>query len=119
MNTRTLPHPRTTNQLIDPRSRDDQMLGKGYMPSPSPALPLDGSYYNMNSDRYLSYPPMVIFFLRPYVVVVFVYILKFYILQDYPSVDYTTSSMQMTHIIPTSGGSMTTGSGTLRRGMQM
>lgn len=27
--------------------------------------------------------------------------------------------MQMTHIIPTSGGSMTTGSGTLRRGMGM
>lgn len=59
MNTRTLPHPRHNSHVIDPRARDDQMLGKGYMPSPSPALPLDGSYYNMNSDRYLSYPPMV------------------------------------------------------------
>lgn len=44
---------------MDARARDDQMIGKGYMPSPSPAPPLDGSYYNMNSDRYLSYPPMV------------------------------------------------------------
>lgn len=44
---------------MDARSRDDQMIGKGYMPSPSPAPPLDGSYYNMNSERYLSYPPMV------------------------------------------------------------
>lgn len=59
VNTRTLPHPRHNNHLSDPRARDDQMIGKGYMPSPSPALPLDGSYYNMNSDRYLSYPPMV------------------------------------------------------------
>lgn len=42
-------------------TRDDQMLiSKGvYIPSPSPAPPPDGSYYNMNSDRYLSYPPMV------------------------------------------------------------
>lgn len=60
VNTRTLPHPRHNNHIIDPRSRDDQMIGKGYMPSPSPAPPLDGSYYNMNSDRYLSYPPMVV-----------------------------------------------------------
>ncbi|XP_059607886.1 nephrin isoform X3 [Phlebotomus argentipes] len=57
--TRTLPHPRHNSQHPDQRSRDDQMLGKNtYMPAPSPAPPLDGSYYNMNSDRYLSYPPM-------------------------------------------------------------
>lgn len=59
VHTRTLPHPRHNNHIMDTRSRDDQMIGKGYMPSPSPAPPLDGSYYNMNSDRYLSYPPMV------------------------------------------------------------
>lgn len=62
VNACTLPHPRhnnggTTIQM----TRDDQMLiNKGvYIPSPSPAPPPDGSYYNMNSDRYLSYPPMV------------------------------------------------------------
>lgn len=55
VNTRTLPHPRHNSHVIDPRARDDQMLGKGYLPSPSPALPLDGSYYNMN----IPYPPMV------------------------------------------------------------
>lgn len=46
---------------MDHRARDDQMLiNKAvYIPSPSPAPPPDGSYYNMNSDRYLSYPPMV------------------------------------------------------------
>lgn len=59
VNTRTLPHPRHNNHVLEARARDDHMIGKGYMPSPSPALPLDGSYYNMNSDRYLSYPPMV------------------------------------------------------------
>lgn len=63
VHTRTLPHPRHNNHIMDTRSRDDQMIGKGYMPSPSPAPPLDGSYYNMNSDRYLSYPPMVSFVL--------------------------------------------------------
>lgn len=58
--TRTLPHPRHNPQALDQRARDDQMIGKlGYIPAPSPAPPLDGSYYNMNSDRYLSYPPMV------------------------------------------------------------
>lgn len=44
---------------MDARARDDQMIGKGtYIPAPSPGPPLDGSYYNMNSDRYLSYPPL-------------------------------------------------------------
>lgn len=56
---KTLPHPRHNIHIMDQRARDDQMIGKGYMPSPSPAPPMDGSYYNMNSDRYLSYPPMV------------------------------------------------------------
>lgn len=58
--TRTLPHPKhqIMQQIVPPR--DDSMIGKnGYLPAPSPAPPLDGSYYNMNSDRYLSYPPMV------------------------------------------------------------
>lgn len=58
--TRTLPHPKhqLMQQIVPPR--DDSMIGKhGYLPAPSPAPPLDGSYYNMNSDRYLSYPPMV------------------------------------------------------------
>lgn len=72
---KTLPNPRhhpNAGHMLDARARDDQMIGKGgsngssnggglvgYMPSPSPAPPMDGSYYNMNSDRYLSYPPMV------------------------------------------------------------
>ncbi|XP_017836908.1 nephrin isoform X1 [Drosophila busckii] len=62
VNACTLPHPRHNNGHVVAAavSRDDQMLiSKGvYMPSPSPAPPPDGSYYNMNSDRYLSYPPM-------------------------------------------------------------
>uniref|UniRef100_A0A1B0BLM1 Uncharacterized protein n=1 Tax=Glossina palpalis gambiensis TaxID=67801 RepID=A0A1B0BLM1_9MUSC len=63
INARTLPHPRHNNNatnVMDHRARDDQMLlNKAvYIPSPSPAPPPDGSYYNMNSDRYLSYPPL-------------------------------------------------------------
>ncbi|XP_055693661.1 nephrin isoform X3 [Lutzomyia longipalpis] len=88
--TRTLPHPRHNNQHPDQRSRDDQMLGKGstYMPAPSPAPPLDGSYYNMNSDRYLSYPPM-----------------------DYPQMEFTNPPLSVNHM-------QTVGGGTLRRGMK-
>lgn len=62
VNACTLPHPRHNNgSAAIHMTRDDQMLiSKGvYIPSPSPAPPPDGSYYNMNSDRYLSYPPMV------------------------------------------------------------
>ncbi|TDG51000.1 hypothetical protein AWZ03_002655 [Drosophila navojoa] len=62
----TLPHPRHNNGhaasiAAGHMTRDDQMLiSKGvYIPSPSPAPPPDGSYYNMNSERYLSYPPML------------------------------------------------------------
>lgn len=63
-NSRTLPHPRhhhNTTNMLNNQTRDDQMLvTKGaYIPSPSPAPPIDGSYYNMNSERYLSYPPLV------------------------------------------------------------
>ncbi|XP_064535994.1 nephrin isoform X5 [Drosophila montana] len=69
VNACTLPHPRHNNghaaaiaaaAAAGHMTRDDQMLiSKGvYIPSPSPAPPTDGSYYNMNSDRYLSYPPM-------------------------------------------------------------
>lgn len=43
-------------------SYEDQMLNhKNYVKIPSPgpgSVPLDGSYYNMQSERYLSYPPM-------------------------------------------------------------
>ncbi|KAL5285587.1 NPHS1.2 family protein [Megaselia abdita] len=94
-NSRTLPHPRhhhnTTNMLSN-QTRDDQMLvTKGaYIPSPSPAPPIDGSYYNMSSERYLSYPPL-----------------------DYPiSMDYTPPlpSLQNATIVSTGGG-------TLRRGI--
>uniref|UniRef100_A0A1A9VXK0 Uncharacterized protein n=1 Tax=Glossina austeni TaxID=7395 RepID=A0A1A9VXK0_GLOAU len=65
VNARTLPHPRHNNNatnVMDHRARDDQMLlNKAvYIPSPSPAPPPDGSYYNMNSDRYLSYPPLFV-----------------------------------------------------------
>lgn len=63
-NSRTLPHPRhhhNTTNMLNNQTRDDQMLvTKGaYIPSPSPAPPIDGSYYNMSSERYLSYPPLV------------------------------------------------------------
>lgn len=75
----------------DQRARDDQMIGKiGYIPAPSPAPPLDGSYYNMNSDRYLSYPPM-----------------------DYPQIEFSTPPpMPLGHMQPNNIG----GGGTLRRG---
>ncbi|XP_037915549.1 nephrin isoform X1 [Hermetia illucens] len=99
VNTRTLPHPRHNNNttLMDHRSRDDQILmTKGtYIPSPSPAPPLDGSYYNMNSDRYLSYPPM-----------------------DYPPMEFSTPPLPLTHMQPnqTMIGGGSGGGGTLRRG---
>ncbi|XP_063704148.1 nephrin isoform X1 [Culicoides brevitarsis] len=96
--TRTLPHPRhhsVINQNYESatRARDDQMLNSktlNYVTAPSPGPPLDGSYYNMNSDRYLSYPPM-----------------------DYPTLDFSTPPLPMLpaqHL-------QNTGGGTLRRGM--
>ncbi|XP_067629154.1 nephrin isoform X1 [Eurosta solidaginis] len=109
VNARTLPHPRHNNitNIMEHRAHDDQILiNKGvYIPSPSPALPQDGSYYNMNSDRYLSYPPM-----------------------DYPpQLDFTVPPLPMAHLQPISQasiisgnsmiGSVGRGSGTLRRGI--
>nr|XP_040233680.2 nephrin isoform X1 [Anopheles coluzzii]XP_049464367.1 nephrin isoform X1 [Anopheles coluzzii]XP_049464368.1 nephrin isoform X1 [Anopheles coluzzii] len=56
---RTLPHPRHNPVNYQQRSHDDQMIERSsYVTAPSPGPPFDGSYYNMNSDRYLSYPPM-------------------------------------------------------------
>ncbi|XP_039488124.1 nephrin isoform X2 [Drosophila santomea] len=115
VNACTLPHPRHNNgSAAIHMTRDDQMLiSKGvYIPSPSPAPPPDGSYYNMNSDRYLSYPPM-----------------------EYPAaLDFTAQPMAMAHLQPmtvtslaTNGGptligngsvaAVAGGSGTLRRGI--
>nr|XP_036669808.1 nephrin isoform X2 [Drosophila suzukii] len=115
VNACTLPHPRHNNgSAAIHMTRDDQMLiSKGvYIPSPSPAPPPDGSYYNMNSDRYLSYPPM-----------------------EYPAaLDFTAQPMSMAHLQPmtvtslaTNGGAtlmgngsvaaVAGGSGTLRRGI--
>ncbi|XP_049307143.1 nephrin isoform X1 [Bactrocera dorsalis] len=107
VNARTLPHPRhhsNVTNILDHRAHDDQILiNKGvYIPSPSPAPPPDGSYYNMNSDRYLSYPPM-----------------------DYPpQLDFASPSLPMAHLQPItqasiiSGNAMIgSGSGTLRRGI--
>lgn len=137
---KTLPHPRhhpNAGHMLDARARDDQMIGKGsngngglvgYMPSPSPAPPMDGSYYNMNSDRYLSYPPMVspaipqlpsnhlAYSSRPSPVS-----------QDYPNaLDFSTPPpLPMTHMVPSGAlhpaGNMANGgnaSGTLRRGVR-
>ncbi|CAG9573041.1 unnamed protein product [Danaus chrysippus] len=56
---RTLPHP---HRLRDVRGHSTlgRTTGKqAYVPTPSPMPPLDGSYYNMASDRYLSYPPLI------------------------------------------------------------
>ncbi|XP_065093879.1 nephrin isoform X2 [Ochlerotatus camptorhynchus] len=86
--TRTLPHPRHNNVVYEQRSRDDQLIGKNnYVTAPSPGPPLDGSYYNMNSDRYLSYPPM-----------------------DYPPMEMSTPPLPVIPALPTNTN------GTLRRG---
>ncbi|XP_062711778.1 nephrin isoform X5 [Aedes albopictus] len=89
--TRTLPHPRHNNVVYEQRSRDDQLLGKqnNYVTAPSPGPPMDGSYYNMNSDRYLSYPPMVS--------------------GDYPPMEFSTPPLPVIPALPTNNG-------TLRRG---
>ncbi|XP_062562887.1 nephrin isoform X6 [Armigeres subalbatus] len=88
--TRTLPHPRHNNVVYEQRSRDDQLIGKNnYVAAPSPGPPMDGSYYNMNSDRYLSYPPMVS--------------------GDYPPMEFSTPPLPVIPALPTNNG-------TLRRG---
>ncbi|XP_068624432.1 nephrin isoform X2 [Battus philenor] len=63
---RTLPHAtHATHAAHAHRGRDTghNTLGRagkqGYVAAPSPMPPLDGSYYNMASDRYLSYPPLI------------------------------------------------------------
>ncbi|XP_073965682.1 nephrin adhesion molecule sticks and stones isoform X2 [Choristoneura fumiferana] len=56
---RTLPHPHRHKDLTG-HSTLGRSAGKtNYAPAPSPMPPLDGSYYNMASDRYLSYPPLI------------------------------------------------------------
>nr|XP_034837509.1 nephrin [Maniola hyperantus] len=56
---RTLPHPHR-HKDISGHSTLGRSAGKqNYIPAPSPMPPLDGSYYNMASDRYLSYPPLI------------------------------------------------------------
>ncbi|CAH2232974.1 jg8291 [Pararge aegeria aegeria] len=56
---RTLPHPHR-HKDISGHSTLGRSAGKqNYIPAPSPMPPLDGSYYNMSSDRYLSYPPLI------------------------------------------------------------
>ncbi|CAH0718626.1 unnamed protein product, partial [Brenthis ino] len=56
---RTLPHPHR-NKDMSGHSTLGRSAGKqSYMPAPSPMPPLDGSYFNMASDRYLSYPPII------------------------------------------------------------
>ncbi|CAK1595168.1 unnamed protein product [Parnassius mnemosyne] len=58
---RTLPHPHA--HAHRPRDQQHGTLGRtgkqNYVAAPSPMPPLDGSYYNMASDRYLSYPPLI------------------------------------------------------------
>ncbi|KAM3955389.1 LOW QUALITY PROTEIN: sticks and stones [Aphomia sociella] len=56
---RTLPHPHR-HKDISGHSTLGRSAGKpNYVAGPSPMPPLDGSYYNMASDRYLSYPPLI------------------------------------------------------------
>lgn len=56
---RTLPHPHRHKDMSG-HSTLGRSAGKpNYVPAPSPMPPLDGSYYNMSSDRYLSYPPLI------------------------------------------------------------
>ncbi|CAH2062031.1 unnamed protein product, partial [Iphiclides podalirius] len=57
---RTLPHAPHTHRTRDPGHSTLGRAGKqNYVAAPSPMPPLDGSYYNMASDRYLSYPPLI------------------------------------------------------------
>ncbi|XP_038217035.1 nephrin isoform X2 [Zerene cesonia] len=59
---RTLPHAPHAHRARDAAGHSTlgRSAGKqNYIPAPSPMPPLDGSYYNMSSDRYLSYPPLI------------------------------------------------------------
>ncbi|KPJ02038.1 Nephrin [Papilio xuthus] len=59
---RTLPH--APHSAHRGRESGHNTLGRSagkqnYVAAPSPMPPLDGSYFNMASDRYLSYPPLI------------------------------------------------------------
>ncbi|KAJ2943210.1 hypothetical protein O0L34_g18922 [Tuta absoluta] len=56
---RTLPHPHRHKDLTGHSTLGRSAGKQNYVPAPSPMPPLDGSYYNMASDRYLSYPPLI------------------------------------------------------------
>ncbi|XP_047999981.1 nephrin isoform X1 [Leguminivora glycinivorella] len=56
---RTLPHPHRHKDMSGHSTLGRSAGKQNYVPAPSPMPPLDGSYYNMASDRYLSYPPLI------------------------------------------------------------
>ncbi|XP_049881989.1 nephrin [Pectinophora gossypiella] len=56
---RTLPHPHRHKDITGHSTLGRSAGKQNYVPAPSPMPPLDGSYYNMASDRYLSYPPLI------------------------------------------------------------
>ncbi|RVE44076.1 hypothetical protein evm_011269 [Chilo suppressalis] len=56
---RTLPHPHRHKEISGHSTLGRSAGKQNYVPAPSPMPPLDGSYYNMSSDRYLSYPPLI------------------------------------------------------------
>ncbi|XP_060807924.1 nephrin [Amyelois transitella] len=56
---RTLPHPHRHKDISGHNTLGRSAGKQNYAPAPSPMPPLDGSYYNMSSDRYLSYPPII------------------------------------------------------------
>ncbi|CAD0251164.1 unnamed protein product [Spodoptera exigua] len=56
---RTLPHPHRHKDITGHSTLGRSTGKQNYVPAPSPMPPLDGSYYNMASDRYLSYPPLI------------------------------------------------------------
>ncbi|GBP60622.1 Nephrin [Eumeta japonica] len=56
---RTLPHPHRQRDAPGHGTLGRVSGKQSYAPAPSPMPPLDGSYYNMASDRYLSYPPLI------------------------------------------------------------
>ncbi|XP_052747865.1 nephrin isoform X2 [Galleria mellonella] len=56
---RTLPHPHRHKDISGHNTLGRSAGKQNYAPAPSPMPPLDGSYYNMASDRYLSYPPLI------------------------------------------------------------
>ncbi|XP_053621013.1 nephrin isoform X1 [Plodia interpunctella] len=56
---RTLPHPHRHKDITGHSTLGRSAGKQNYVPAPSPMPPLDGSYYNMSSERYLSYPPLI------------------------------------------------------------